>query len=43
MFVVLRYKLCHRMALRLLRNIGYNFFFRNFTEQGIRLTILNSN
>ena len=30
------------MDLRLLRNIGYNLLFRNFTEQGIRLTILNS-
>ena len=31
------------MDIRLLRNTGYNLLFRNFTEQAIRLTILNSN
>lgn len=31
------------MDLRLLRNIGYNLLFRNFREEAIRLTILNSN
>ena len=31
------------MDLRLLRNIGYNLLFRNFTEEAIRLTILKSN
>ena len=31
------------MDLRSLRNISYSLLFRNFTEQAIRLTILNSN